>query len=331
MKPIIPPRLKQGDEIRIVAPALSLATVPRTSIAIAQKRLTSLGFRISFGKNVLKKNMFKSSSIQDRIEDINDAFSNPNIRMILCATGGYNSNQLLPYLDYALIKQNPKIFCGYSDITAMNNALFAKTGLITYQSPCFSTWGMKKGFEYTQKKFLGCVMTSKRFLMDASEYWSDDDWDKNQNKRIFLPNKGLKTLAKGTAEGTIIGGNLCTLNLLQGTEYMPNLRNTILFIEDDDLVQKNFIKEFNRNLQSLLQQPDAKNISGIVFGRFQKKCYVKKKQLIETVRSISALSGIPIIAGADFGHTTPQCTFPIGGKAKIVADEKNPSIMITAH
>ncbi len=331
MNTIIPPRLKKGDEIRVIAPSSSLSIISRKTTRIALLRLQSLGFRVSFGKYVQEKNLFESSALNQRISDCNDAFADPNVRMILCATGGYNSNQLLPYLDYVTIAKNPKLFCGYSDITAIANAIFARTGMITYQSPCFATWGMEKGFEYTQKKFLECAMTNKPFLMDAAKRWSDDDWSKNQNKRIFLTNQGLWTISQGKSQGTIIGGNLCTLNLLQGTPYMPNLQGTILFIEDDDLVQKDFMKEFDRNLQSLLQQDGAGNIRGIIFGRFQKKCKVSKKQLIEVVRTKPELNRIPIIAGADFGHTTPQCTFPIGGKAHIIAGSKNSSIVITSH
>ena len=106
---------------------------------------------------------------------------------------------------------------------------------------------MKYDFEYTEKYFRKIFMNSEKIVIEESDRWSNDSWFKDQGK--------------------IIGGNLCTLNLLQGTEYMPNLENSILFIEDDGLVEKNFNKEFDRNLQSLLHCAKNKNIKGIVVGR----------------------------------------------------------------
>ena len=132
----------------------------------------------------------------------------------------------------------------------------------------------------------------------------------------------MKVINKGEAEGKIIGGNLCTLNLLQGTEYMPDLDNSVLFIEDDGETGKAFIKEFDRNLQSLLHCAKGKKIKGLVIGRAEQVSemnYDKWKKIIETK---SELENIPIIINADIGHTTPIFTFPIGGNVNIVANDK---------
>ena len=134
----------------------------------------------------------------------------------------------------------------------------------------------------------------------------------------------MKAVYDGTASGRIVGGNLCTLNLLQGTEYMPDLDNTILFIEDDDLAGDDYLKEFDRDLQSLLHSSKGKKINGIIIGRAQsstKMNFEKWKTMIETKQE---LKNIPIIVGADFGHTYPMFTFPIGLKAEI----KNEKIII---
>lgn len=146
-------------------------------------------------------------------------------------------------------------------------------------------------------------------------------WYNNQEERMFISNQGMKVINKGEAEGRIIGGNLCTLNLLQGTEYMPNLKDSILFIEDDGLVGKNFNKEFDRNLQSLLHCAKKQNIKAIIVGRAEKNCEMNDEKWERIFKSKKELENIPIAINSDFGHTTPIFTFPIGGDAKIKIDE----------
>lgn len=119
--------------------------------------------------------------------------------------GGFNSNQLLRYLDYELIRRNPKLFCGYSDITALSNAIYAKTGLITYSGPHFSTFGMERGIEYTAEHFLAAMTTNEVMTVKAVEQWSDDAWYLDQERRDFIPNEGWAILQTGACEGTIIG------------------------------------------------------------------------------------------------------------------------------
>lgn len=150
---MLPPKLQKGDEIRIIAPALSLSLIPEEVKNLAVKKLNKAGFDITFSKNCGEKDMFDSSSIRSRIDDIQSAFKDENVKAVLTVIGGFNSNQLLKYLDYNLIEENPKILCGYSDITALTNAITARTNLTTYSGPHFSTWGMKKGGEYTVEYF----------------------------------------------------------------------------------------------------------------------------------------------------------------------------------
>lgn len=329
MRPLFPKKIKQGQEIRILTLSGSLRAVPPPIRRAAAERLIKLGYAVTFGKRAMKQDALGSSSVADRISDFNDAIRDENVAMILAADGGYNVNQLLPKLDYQLIRKNPKIICGYSDITALANAIYKKSGVVTYSGPVFQTFGMKKGFEYTEKFFQKIASKQATLLkLTPAKTWSDDLWKKNQNKRIFLKNKGYATLNPGTAQGTIIGGNLCTLNLLQGTGYLPKLKNAVLFIEDDDLVTINFAKEFERNLVSLLQQPSAIGIKALVVGRFQKKCRITIPLLKKIVLANPILNRIPIVANVDFGHTSPQITFPIGGTVKIIASNKNAQITL---
>ena len=328
---MIPSKLKPGDEVRVIAPARSLSLLGADCIEIANKRFEELELKLSFGKHVKEADENMSSSIESRVEDLNEAFRDKNVKAIFTVIGGFNSNQIIKYIDYDLIKNNPKILCGFSDITALANAIYAKTGLVTYSGPHFFSFGMNKGLEYTIDYFKKILMQKEIVEVIASKKWSNDTWWKNQEERNFFENEGMFVINEGESKGQIIGGNLCTLNLLQGTEFMPDLENKILFIEDDDLAGNKFHLEFDRNLQSLLHLPNSDKIKGIVLGRAEASCEMTKEKWSRIIKTKKELENIPVIAGCDFGHTSPTITFPIGGEAKIIADKNNIQILITKH
>ena len=149
MNIIVPNHLKPGYKIMIISPADSLFFLSPEMQSIAQKRFQDLGLELVFGKNSYEVDDFDSSSIESRVEDLHQAFLDTRIKGIFTSYGGYNSNQLLRYIDWEIIKNNPKIFVGYSDITALENAIFAKTGLITYSGPLYSNFAQKLYFDYT--------------------------------------------------------------------------------------------------------------------------------------------------------------------------------------
>lgn len=328
---MIPQKLNKGDEIRIIAPSRSLGIIPQSIRDIAIKRLEEFGFKITFSKHCEERDDFNSSFIESRIADLHEAFADKNVKGILTVIGGFNVNQILSYLDYDLIKNNPKVLCGYSDITALSNAIYHKTGLVTYSGPHFSSFGMLKGIEYTAKYFKQCLILDKPFEIFPSSEWSDDLWYRDQERREFINNAGYFLINEGEAEGGIIGGNLCTLNLLQGTEFMPSLEDAILFLEDDDATGDLFDLEFDRNLQSLIHQPGFSGVKGIVIGRCQKKGSISQDKLIKIIKAKKELQNIPVIYGIDFGHTTPAITFPIGGRARLVAKNDGMKLEIIEH
>jgi muramoyltetrapeptide carboxypeptidase len=322
---IIPPKLKQGDEIRIIAPARSLGLLSEDLVEIAKANIEKQGFKVTFSNNCYEKDMFISSSIKSRVEDLHEAFSDKNVKAILTVIGGFNSNELLKYLDYNLIKNNPKILCGFSDITGLTNAITAKTGLVTYSGLHFSTWAMRKEFDYNLEYFEKCLIEEDEYDIKPSKTWSDDSWYKDQENRNLIKNEGFIILNKGENEGTIFGGNLCTFNLLQGTKFMPDISNSILFLEDDNISND---VTFNRDLQSLIHQPNFDKVKGIVIGRFQKGSEMTLEKLKYIIETKEELRNIPIIANVDFGHTNPLITFPIGGSAKLKVDDKVKLIII---
>ncbi|MDO8668313.1 MAG: LD-carboxypeptidase, partial [bacterium] len=185
-----PSKLKKGDEIRVIAPARSLAIISKEQRDIANKRFLDLGFKLTFGKHVEEINSFNSSKIESRIEDLHEAFSDKRVRAILTVIGGFNSNQLLRYIDWSIIKSNPKILCGFSDITALSNAIYAKTGLVSYSGPHYSSFGEKLYFDYSLEYFKKCLMSDDAFDILPSENWSDDAWYKEQDNRQIIKNSG---------------------------------------------------------------------------------------------------------------------------------------------
>ena len=321
MEKLIPEKLKKGDKVMIIAPARGLKIIGQDVRQIATERLNGLGLEVVFAPNTTDENWdyMGSSSIEKRVEDIHTAFKDKSVKAILTVIGGFNSNQLLKYLDYDLIKNNPKIFCGYSDITALANAILAKTGLQTYYGPHYSSLGMKYGCDYTFEHFIKMLITDDRDAIEPSQIWSDDLWFLDQEKREFEANEGYWVIHQGKAKGTIAGGNLCTYNLLLGTPYRRKFtEDTILFIED---TASSPLQDIERDLQALIHQEDFCNVKGIVIGRFQKGSQITREGLEYIINTKEELKDMPIIANVDFGHTYPLLTIPLGGTASIDNDK----------
>lgn len=328
---ILAEKLQVSDEIRIVAPARSISIMSLHDREYAKTILEQLGLKVTFGKQIDECDEFGSSSIESRIADLHEAFTDNKVKAIFSVIGGYNSNQLLDYLDYELIRSNPKIICGYSDITALLNAIYAKTGLITYCGPHYSTFGAHEGNNYTIDYFLKCLFNKSSFDVKPSDVWSDDLWYFDQNKRNFIKNSGIEILNEGCATGTIVGGNLCTFNLLMGTSYLPSLTDAVLFIEDDNWPAALTAQEFDRNLQALIHLPTFHQVKAIIIGRFQLQSEMNFQKLKKIIHSKSVLDNIPIICNVDFGHTHPMITFPIGGTVEIKANNNNVCLQILQH
>lgn len=328
MKTIFPDKLKKGDKVMVVAPSDSLNLISKEIRLVADERFADMGLELSFAKNVNELDEFDSSSIESRVSDLHQAFSDKSVKGIFTAVGGMNSNQLLRYLDWDLIKNNPKVFIGYSDTTALQNAIYAKTGLVTYSGPSYTTFGQKLHFDYTLDYFRKCLFSDEEFNILPSESWSDDRWYRDQDNRNLLKNDGWLVINEGKATGTILGANICTFNLLQGTEYFPDLNNAILFLEDD---AESKLGNFDRDLQSLIHLPDFNKVKGIVIGRFQNASQVNPEHLIKVIKSKKELDHLPVLANVDFGHSDPMITFPIGGEVELVVSKKKSTLRIVRH
>lgn len=322
---MLPKRLAPGDEIRIIAPSTSMALVKGKQIELAAQRLSKLGFQVTYGNHVNDHDEFFSTPISQRIEDLHEAFLDPNVKGILTALGGYHANQLLKYIDFDLIKANPKVFCGFGDITGIHAAIYKKTGLITYYGPHYIDFGMKHGLDYTLQSFIAAVTNDAPYEVNPSANWSEDSWHLEQEERTYVESDGYMVIQEGIAAGHLIGGALSAFTLLQGTEFRPSLENSILFIEDDE---ESHTHSFARNLQSLLHLPDAGGIKGILIGRFQKNSNVTEAALRKIIADKGELRGVPVIANVNFGHTQPIVTLPFGGYGIIQAAGRQTKITV---
>lgn len=314
---IIPSKLKTGSHIRVIAPSRSFKIISEECREIAKNRFTQMGIRVSYSQNADEFDEFASSSISSRLDDLHNAFGDESVEAIFTAIGGFNSMELLPYIDYDLIRKNPKIICGFSDITALCNAIYAQTGLVTYSGPHFSSFGMSKGLDYTMKYCIKCLFQNDPFEIEPANEWSDDAWFLDQENRNFINNDGYWLINQGKTSGTLIGGNLGLLDELKGTPYFPNINNSILFLEH---CAEHDVWTFNRNLTALLQNPDFVKVKGVVLGRFEPENKMTKELLTKIIKSKKELDNITVIANVDFGHTTPIITFPIGGEVMIDSD-----------
>jgi len=230
MKNILPPRLTNNKLIGLIAPADPVAGVmPDEDFNRGVNYLKDKGFNVVLGDSVkLRTEKYTAGTIEMRVNDIHNFTKRDDIGCLMAFWGGYNSNQLLEYLDYNLIKKNPKIIIGYSDITALTTAITTKTGLITFSGPGGISFAKPEPFDYTWEYFeKTCITPTEEIIMKPSLKYADDLYflHEDPSHRIMKENDGILIFKKGQAEGGVLAGNLQTLLALSGTEYFPCIKN----------------------------------------------------------------------------------------------------------
>ena len=251
-----------------------------------------------------------------RAEDFNNAFKKQDIDIIMAYSGGFDCNQILEMVDWDNIKENPKIFCGMSDITVLCNAIYAKTNIVTFLGPVFSQYAT---FEDDPNDFsaecLYKMLTEHKMTISSSKIWSNDRWITKEEKKnehsVFLNQKNF--------EGTLIGGNLSSFALLFQTPYMPQADKIVLLLEEDDHIcsMPNGMGPdlfFERELTHITQMDFFSSVQAILIGRFKKESYITADKIKTIVANNPKLKDMPVFYGLDFGHTNPVITLPIGGQ-----------------
>jgi muramoyltetrapeptide carboxypeptidase len=314
-------KLTEIRKVAVIAPAGNGDLLSQNTIDIAASRLREMGLEPVFYPTTFRALAHTKQDKIDRAHDINSAFADPDIAGLLSILGGFASVHVLEHLDFDLIKANPKFFCGYSDITIMNTALYSKADLITFSGPHFSTFGAQLGIDYLIKHFKEIAFENKKIIhYTPSDSWSNDEWYIDQADRNFVKNDGPLIINEGHAKGTLIGGNLCTITLLNGTSYLkvPD-DNIILFIEDDF---DTHFDVFDRMLFALTEAIGRDKIKGILLGRFEKASNMSNDDIKRLFQHREYFKHIPIIANIDFGHTLPAISIPYGGTAEISASNE---------
>ena len=305
-------RLKKGDHIRVIAPAESFSS--KFTDQMKQQgvdRLNELGLKVSFSKHVHEKNTFLSADIKGRLSDLHEAFEDDDVQAVLSANGGSSANQLLKHLDYELIKRKPKIFCGLSDITELTSAIYAQTGLVTYYGPHFTMLAASKEADVMLDNIKATFFSEEPVLLEPPEFYFNSEWG---DEKIL--NDGFWTINEGEAEGRCIGGNMLTFNFLLGYQFVPPMKDCILFLEENHIID---YRGTQKEIQQILNHPQGREIKGLIIGRFQRKSKMSRKKLTEMIHSKKELANLPVVGNVDCGHTVPNYTFPFGGSLRMSA------------
>ena len=295
---IKPTRLRKDDIIGLVAPASTPSTEEK--IEKGAVYLEQLGYRVKFGEHIRKIHGYLAGTDEERAADFNNMVRDKDVKAIFTIRGGYGTPRILQMIDYRSLKQNPKIIVGYSDITALQLAIFRKIGLVTFSGPMTGI-EMWKGIDlFTEENFWRLLTSIKR--IGALKNPTDEP---------------LKLLKPGKARGRLLGGNLSLLGSLIGTPFLPVLRNSILVIEDVEEAPQ----RIDRMLAQLLNAGVLYRLAGLVFGKFT-DCNPSNPSephlIIDQVQDEYAKkTNCPVVANFQYGHIPCKLTVPIGLQAII--------------
>lgn len=331
-----PPRLREGDEIRVLALSRSLGGVMQPGgfteddVRFAVGGLESLGLTVTFGACVRECNEHLTAPPRRRLDDLHEALVSPSVKAILAVSGGIGAIQLLDGLDFALASAHPKILCGYSDVAYVSNAICARADVATYYGPNFTTFMMRRGGDFTLSSFRRCLFETDPLALEPARQWSDDAWHRDQAHRAFLPNDGYWCVQEGEAEGTIVGGNRECTTMMQGTGHFPPLQDAILFLEQP-AEGKATLMSLDSALRALSLQRNFGGVRGIVLGRYARSGGVSRERLRALLREIPGVRRLPVLAHCDFGHTSPMTTLPIGGVCRLRVSDEGSTLVVTRH
>lgn len=296
---MIPDKLKKGDTIAVIAPSNCVQKDDEKFLKQTEKKFEELGIKVIYGKNIFSNKLGYGSTPKEKAEDLNLAFENKEVKAIFCAKGGENSNTIFEYINYDLIKKNPKIFCGFSDSTFLINMIYEKTGLVTFHGSTFkaiSDWDDKEVFNDIKEKLI------------------DGKPDLNMKNDIFKVIK--KSPINKTAEGILVGGNLNCIREMVCGRYSINFQNKILFIED--LAEESNPKFVSNFLYYMKQNEVFDKIKGLWIGSYEHESKIELEQIVKDVLEDSEKKyEFPIIKSYNFGHIPQKKVIPIGIKAKI--------------
>lgn len=292
--------------------------------------LEDKGYRVIHGALYGKRDHYRSGTIRQRAEEFNSLLHNENVDILMASIGGYNTNAILPYIDYEYLKDHPKIIIGYSDTTALLLAVYAKTGLTTFYGPALaSSFGELPPFADRTFEGFHAMMNgeiSYPYTYPMPLFWTDEflTWSEQDRGKEQRPNDWL-CVHPGTARGRLIGGNLNTMEGFFGTEYMPQIREGDILLLEDSLKDASTIE---RSFSLLKLAGVFERAGGIILGKhelFDDNGTGRKPY--EILLEVMGESSIPILADFDCCHTHPMLTMPIGCQVALDAGRKQVVLM----
>jgi muramoyltetrapeptide carboxypeptidase len=305
-KLIRPRALREGDTVGLVTPSSYVSDPDR--LALAERTARFFGLKPRFGKNVRKREGYLGGTVDQRVEDLHDMFRDPEVKAVFAIRGGYGSAQLLDRIDYSLIRSHPKIFLGYSDITALHLAIQRHAGLVTFHGPIV----LSRFTQYTQTYFRRALFETQPLGRVTNPPDSDP----------LRPAHTLRTVRPGRARGPLIGGNLTLISTTMGTPYEIETRGKILFLEDVEEQPYSI----DRMLTQLRLAGKLADAAGVIFGQCQdcrprdfQPSYESTLSVGEVVDEILGKLQIPVLSGLTVGHTDDQLTLPLGVMAELDA------------
>ena len=300
--PVVKPlRLQPGDTVGLINPAG--ITFQSDDIEIVKGTLAAIDLKVKLGEHLLDRYGYLAGKDNDRASDVNSMFNDPLVNAILAVRGGWGCNRILPLLDYGLIRKNPKIIMGYSDITSLLVAIYARCRLVTFHGPVgTSTWNQFSLDYFRRIVFKGEMVTMRNPAVTGDNLVQTKD-------RIL-------TITRGLAKGTLVGGNLSVLAAMLGSHYLPEWKDAILFLEDDG----EQIYRVDRMLTQLKLAGILNQISGFIFGKCT-NCEPGEGYgsltLEEVFNDHIKPLGIPAWYGAMIGHIENKFTMPVGVEVEI--------------
>lgn len=303
-------KLKFGDTIGLIAPSGAMRTEGAIERAVAETE--RMGFKVKLGESAGKKYGYLSGTDEVRARDINAMFADDEVDAIFCIRGGYGAMRILDKLDYDLIAKHPKIFVGFSDITALHIALLNRCGLATYHAPMAVGWSNGPLDDFSRESMYKALMHAEPV-----------------GELINPPEYPKQTVNPGQAEGLLVGGNLMLMASSLGTPWEIDTKGRIVFIEE--VGERTYCVD--RMLTQLRLAGKFDDCAGIVFGDFA-DCPIEYPEyglsLEEIIRDVAAPCGKPIFTGLRCGHCTPKLTLPFGVKCRMDADKCTLTVLESA-
>lgn len=329
---IHPPPLNAGDTIRVISPSWFGRETFVSRAMRGKEMLESLGFRVEVGKHAFANRGHVSGTIQERIDDLHSAFRDPDVKMVLATIGGTHAADLLPHIDFDLIRANPKIYMGFSDNTILHTAFRTECGLATLYGPGLLTdWAEHPQMPPEALETALHLMTSTEPLgpVQQPSWWTDEflDWETGEDtkrSRVQHPNTGWNWIRRGTASGPTIGGCLETIQHLRGTRWWPNFSGTILCLETSEECPSP--ESADIMLGDYARMGVFDQIAGLLVARPYGFDAEQHDRFIHYLSERTSPYSFPVVANMDFGHTTPMITMPLGIQVRIDGDSDTISI-----